>query len=189
MKTIAALIAILIGAGLSYGQTTFPYREKTDVDDASRKAEVTIEIAEKVLRQNETYTIKYTFHALNSYEVYNWQFNQLLPLPGQLVIYDENMRYMGDLIAFSGGSRRMVSDTDWTFLWGGSFVGTTLSFRAGNVPNNPGTGLLSPGTYYIQLVLYRAFLSPRLDPPTFHDKFDTSELFRSNAIRVTIVSR
>jgi hypothetical protein len=87
----------------------------------------------------------------------------LKPLPGQLVIYDENKKYIGDLIGWSGGSRSGVSDDDWTFLYGETFLGKPMGFRAGLVPNTKYDSLgnlLPQGTYYIQLLLYRAFLSP-----------------------------
>jgi hypothetical protein len=134
------------------------------------------------------------FHVTNSsYAVYNWQFNRLKPLPGQLAIFDSSSKkYLGDLIAFSGGSQARVSDDDWTFLYGGAHVGTTLGFRAALVPNtkydSPGS-LLPTGEYYLQLILYRAFRSPNPqrvvgDKIDFYKTFDRSELCRSNVLKV-----
>jgi hypothetical protein len=70
-----------------------------------------------------------------------------------------------------------------------SFLGTSLGFRAGFVPNTV-NGLLPPGTYYLQLVLYRAFLSPIPSmtggaPIDRSHRFD--ELCRSNVITINIV--
>jgi hypothetical protein len=178
-----AVLSILIGAGHCYAQAV-PYREKSKLMSADEAAEVTIEIANTTLRRNGNYTAKYTFRALNSYRVFNWQFIGLMPLPGQLVIYDKDKKYIGDLIAFTEGSR-VSGSGDPTFLYEGSSVGRPLNFRAGYVPhtlNNSGSTLVPAGTYYIQLVLYRAFLTGGN-----WGRIDTSEQYRSNTIKVELV--
>lgn len=159
MKVIVAFVLLmLIGPSLSYGQA-FSYREKSDSTNNYEKGEVSIDIAETTLHQNKDYTIRYTFQAHDSYAVYNWQFARLKALPGQLVIYDENKNYIGDLISWRSGSRGGPAYNDWTFLYSPSFVGTSLLFRAGYVPSVSRNYHVPKGTYYIQLVLYRAFLS------------------------------
>lgn len=182
---------------LAVGQT-FPYREEHDFALGSDKGQVSIKLDQTVLRRGETYRVQYTFDELNSsFAVYNWQFIRLKPLPGQLAIYDANKQYIGDLIAFSGGSQAGITDDDWTFLYGESHLGKPLGFRAGLVPNtryDSIKNLLPTGTYYIQLIMYKAFLSPnpfrvegeRID---FYKTFDRSELCRSNAIKIEIVNR
>ena len=125
------------------------------------------------------------------------QFNRLKPLPGQLAIYDASKQYLGDLIRFEGGSRATVDDKDWTFFYGETCVGKPLGFTAGYVPlTKYGSmgNLLPPGTYYIQLILYRAFLSPNPfrtlgDKMDFYKTFDRSELCRSNVIKIEIVEK
>ncbi|HXG67585.1 MAG TPA: hypothetical protein VNO70_20955 [Blastocatellia bacterium] len=139
----------------------------------------------------------YTFQAIGSYAVFNWQFNRLKSLPGQLAIYDASKQYIGDLLAWEGGSRAGISDDDWTFFYGETYVGKPLDFTAGYVPlTKYGSrgNLLPAGTYYIQLILYRAFLSPNPfrtlgDKIDFYKTFDRSELCRSNAIKIEIAEK
>lgn len=148
------------------------------------------------MKRGELSNIDYTFHVTNSsYRVYNWQFMRLKPLPGQLAIYDSNKKYIGDLIAFTEGSQAGISDDDWTFLYGGARVGMALGFRAGLVPNTKfdwAGNLLPSGTYYLQLIMYKAFLSPNPfrvvgEKINFYKTFDRSELFRSNVLKVQLV--
>jgi hypothetical protein len=192
MKIVAAFVVlVLVRSEVAYGQS-FPYRPKTDIADPSTPGEVTIALATTTLRSGDIYTLRYTFHALNSYWVYNWQFSYLIPLPGQLAIYDKNRKYIGDLIANIRGSRTLISDQSWSFLSDETFVGKLLSFNAGYV--NSLQKRLPPGTYYIQLVMYRGFLShrPSRTPeggPEFEKRFDRSELCRSNAIKIEIVEK
>ncbi len=86
---------------------------------------------------------------------------------------------------------RGVSRSDWILVPSGSYVGTVRSFR-----------LKKPGTYYLQMVYYKAFLS---EPPIlvngklsekessrlglFWEELDRDELFRSNAVRITVVEK
>jgi hypothetical protein len=177
-----------------YGQG-FKYAEKSDFAGASDKGEIAIKIADPVLKLGKAYSVEYDFHVTNgSYAVYNWQFVSLIPLPGQLAIYDSSKIYIGDLIAFTMGSQAGISDDDWTFLHGGAHVGSALEFRAGSVPNtyNLTHNPLPTGEYYIQLILYKAFVSPnpyRADREKieFRKTFDRSELCRSNVLKVQIV--
>ena len=149
-----------------------------------------LELKDQQLKRDETYSVEYTFYVTNSsYDVYNWQFNGLLPLPGQLALYNEKKEYVGDLLSWQGGSQRTPSDGDWTFLYGGSHVGSSLGVRFGRVSEK-----LPVGTYYIQLILYNAFLSPNPQrilgkPIDFYKSFDRSELCRSNAIKLDVVDR
>jgi hypothetical protein len=182
----------------------FVYAEKAGFALGSDKGEVTIAMDNTILTLGKLYSIDYSFHVTNSsYRVYNWQFIRLKPLPGQLAIYDSEKRYIGDLSAFTEGSQAGVSDDDWTFLYEGARVGTSLSFRAGIVPNTKyyATGKqLPPGDYYVQLVIYKAYISTnpfRLegDPilvqgekTNFYKNFNRAELCRSNALTVRLVN-
>lgn len=147
-------------------------------------------------RRGERYAVQYTFYNTSgSYWVYNCFFNRLIPLPGQLAIYDSNKEYIGDLLRREGGSQKGIEDGDWLFLYGGSHVGASVGFRAGYVPMTKyGSmhNLLPAGRYYIQLILYKAFLSPNPshllgDRPDFYQTFDRSEVIRSNTIQIEIV--
>jgi hypothetical protein len=148
------------------------------------------------LRRGERYAFEYTFYNTGGgYWVYNCFFNRLVALPGQLAIYDSKKEYVGDLIQFEGGSQKGLGDDDWLFLYGGSHVGTGIGFTAGYVPMTKygsTSNLLPAGQYYVQLILYKAFLTPNLsrivgDKPDFYKTFDRSEAVRSNAVRVEIV--
>lgn len=189
------LMLMFICPMLTYGQAIM-YRDKSDFADNSGKGEVIIEFDNATFRQGDIHRIKYTFRNIRgSYAVYNWQFSSLVPLPGELAIYDFNKRHIGDLISWSGGSRGLVSDDNWTFLHDGEFLGTLLQFRAGIVPHTRHrsmSDLLPPGTYYIQLILYKAFKSENPfrfsgDKVDFYKTFDKSELCRSNVLKIEII--
>jgi hypothetical protein len=180
---------------LALGQS-FPFRDQVDIIPSSEQGKVTIEAESMRMRRDEVYHIKYSYHAGNaSYDVYNWQFHTLIPLPGQLVIYDKNQQYIGDLLGRGESSQRMVTSADWTFLSEETFLGKRLRFRAGLVPNtkfDSPNNLLPAGRYYIQLVFYRAFRSPKWvylqdNKKPFVEMFDKSELCRSNIINVDLV--
>ena len=150
------------------------------------------------LSRGERYSVEYTFYVTSgSYWVYNWSFNGLIPFPGQLAIYDSEKKYIGDLLRFEGGSQRRPEDDDWLFLYGGSHVGTNLRFRAGYVPmtkHGSMSDLLPAGSYYIQLLLNKAFLSPNPsrmlgDKLDFYKTLDRSVIIRSNAIQIELVDK
>src|SRR5262245_21879898 len=119
----------LICPGIVAGQSLV-YQDKTDcVNGGEGKGDVTIKADSHTFRRDQSHRINYTFHSLGSYAVYNWQFIRLKPLPGQLAIYDADKRYLGDLIAWIGGSQSGISSDDWSFLYGESYVGKPLDFR------------------------------------------------------------
>ena len=196
MRILIALISITLLLPVVAEGQAFPYREQSAFAMGSDKGEVTIQSEKDVIRKGDIYSLRYTFHVINSsYAVYNWQFISLKPLPGQLAIYDSNKQYLGNLIAFAGGSQAGISDDDWTFFYGETFVGKPLGFRAGLIPNTKYDWTGSPlpsGEYYIQLVMYKAFISPnpfRLlgDKIDFYKTFDRTELCRSNVLKIQLV--
>jgi len=196
MRIFIALISITLFVPVVAEGQAVPYREQSAFVMGSDRGEVTIQSETGVIRKGDLYSLRYTFHVINSsYAVYNWQFNSLKPLPGELAIYDSSKRYLGNLIAFAGGSRAGISDDDWTFFYGETFVGRPLSFSAGLIPNTKydSTGNPLPsGGYYIQLIMYKAFVSPnpfrllgeKLD---FYKTFDRTELCRSNVLKIQLV--
>jgi hypothetical protein len=196
MRRLFSIVIPILFCTTIHGQE-FRYAEKTDFVNGSDKGEISIKIADPILKRGDLHLIEYTFHVTNSsYSVYNWQFNRLKPLPGQLAIFEaSSKKYLGDLIAFTSGSQATVSDDDWTFLYGGAHVGSTLGFPAASVPNTKyhSTGNQLPaGEYYIQLILYRAFVSPNPfrvlgDKIDFYKTFDRSELCRSNVLKIQFV--
>ena len=159
------------------------------------KGRVELRLEKLRLRRGELYDAQFIFYNTNSsYWVYNPFFNRLILLPGQLAIYDADKKYVGEL-KFDTGSQRSPGDTDWVFLWGGSHIGTRIGFRAGYLPGTKYwnmNNLLPAGRYYVQLILYKAFLTvnPRYlagEKIDFYKTFDQSELCRSSAIEVELV--
>jgi len=190
---VVTALLCLICPGIVLGQSLV-YQDKNDCGTGfDGRGEVKIKADSRTLKRDQSHRIKYTFLSLGSHDVYNWQFNRLLPLPGQLAIYDADKRYLGDLIAFRFASQRGISDHDWSFLYGERYVGAPIDFRVDHIWHSKyDVDLLPVGTYYIQLVLYNAFFANNPfrslgDKPDFYQNFDRSERCRSNAIRIEIV--
>ena len=189
MKIIIILTLLLAYPLMICGQSQiFPFREGYAFASGSNEGKVELHLKDTVLQRGKPYSPKYTFYVTNgSYPVYNWQFNNLITLPGQLAIYNQKKEYVGDLLARETISRRGVGNDDWTFLYGGSHVGSTLGFQIGRSHNS-----LRAGVYHIQLILYKAFVSPnpfraegeRID---FYQTFDAGELCRSNIVKVEVI--
>jgi hypothetical protein len=197
MRIIVLILMLAFAPRLVASQESYKFHEALPLNLSSgERGYAKLSLDDGKLRRGERYVVEYTFHNTNgSYWVYNCFFNRLIPLPGQLAIYDSNKEYLGDLLRFEGGSQKGVGDGDWLFLYGGSHVGMKLEFRAGYVPlTKYGSmgNLLPPGRYYIQLILYQAFLSTnpsrlRGDKPDFYKTFDRSAVIRSNAIQIEVV--
>src|SRR5262252_1789293 len=83
-SSILPALLCLICPGIVHGQSLV-YQNKSDcVNGGEGKGEVTIKADSRTLRRDQSHKIKFTFHSFGSYAVYNWQFNRLLALPGQL---------------------------------------------------------------------------------------------------------
>jgi hypothetical protein len=196
VKTIGLMVLLLAAPAMASAQTVFTFREETHLSLTSGESGYTkLTVKEPRLRRGELSSVDYTFYNTNGgYWVYNWNFIRLVPLPGQLAIYNSDKKYIGDLIQWEGGSQKGVGDSDWLFLYGGSHVGTSITFRVGYVPSTKYgnmSSLLPAGQYFIQLILYKAFLSdnPSLiegNKPNFYKTLDRSEAIRSNVIAIEI---
>src|SRR5262245_33450892 len=115
-----SLVLLILGCYATLCGQTFPFREQYSFARGGNEGRVMLELKDQRLKRDETYSVEYTFYVTNSsYDVYNWQFNGLLPLPGQLALYNEKKEYVGDLLNWQGGSQRTPADGDWTFLYGG----------------------------------------------------------------------
>jgi hypothetical protein len=154
------------------------------------RAELRLENVE--LRRGEHYVAEFTFYSTNcSYWVYNPFFGGLTPSPGQLAIYDAEKRYLGEL-KYDTSSHRGPSDADWVYLCAGAYLGTKIGFGAGYLPGPEFShmgNLLPAGRYYIQVILYQAFLTHKdiYFRGDFYKTFDKSELCRSNAVEVELI--
>ncbi len=195
---LQALLSLLllntIAFSVTQDQTSFRDAKPVLAGDDRGKAE--LKLGSNKLQRGELFAVEYTFYNTNSnHSVYNPFFNRLKPLPGQLAIYDASKRYLGDLIKYEGGSQALIGDSDWVFLSEGSHIGSRIGFRAGYVPmtKHGSMGELLPvGKYYIQLILYKVFLSANPgrvegNQPDFYKTFDKSELCRSNLIEISLV--
>jgi hypothetical protein len=107
-----------------------------------------------------------------------------------LALYDSNKKYVGDLVGFTGGSQVTVGSRDWVSIPSLSYVGTTM-----NVPLSE----LAPGEYFLQVIYFKSYIAMNpaviLSNPAhdeqywlldFYKKFDRTELFRSNPVKITI---
>jgi hypothetical protein len=197
VKAIGLAAILILAPTMATAQTVFPFREETRLSLTNGEAGYTkLTLKEAQLRRGELASVDYTFYNTSgSYWVYNWNFVRLVPLPGQLAIYDSDKKYIGDLIQWEGGSQKAVADRDWLFLYDGSHVGTAIAFRAGYVPMTKYgsmNSLLPAGQYFIQLILYKAFLSDnpsRIEgnnKPNFYKMFDRSEAIRSNVVALEV---
>lgn len=184
-------MAIAIMPGLAQ-QKPFDFREPLRLNLFSgNSGNATLTLANTKLRRGEQYHAQYMFqNTRGSYWVYNPFFLRLVPLPGQLAIYDSEKRYIGDLIAFIQGSRTRVGTDNFILLREGNSVGAKIDFRAGFVPLKYVSGgtLLPPGKYHVQLILYGVFVNSSPGRVSWDDaNFDKSEALRSNSVAIEIV--
>ena len=125
-------------------------------------------------------------------DFYNPFLCELVPLPAKLAVYDSQKKYRGDLLERIAGSRKTVSTNDWTYIPGNGYVGCTKRVTAGRF-RNPLYGKLPPGTYYLQMIYLKRFitLNPartdrggKVDQKQFDTPQAREELFRSNMIEI-----
>jgi hypothetical protein len=194
-RIIAIFLLIVLCSTPARVQDKYSFHDETPMISGNDKGRVELRLEKLRLRRGELYDAQFTFYNTNSnYWVYNPSFNRLILLPGQLTIYDADKKYIGDL-KFDTVSQRSPGDTDWVYLWSGSHIGAKIGFRAGYLPGTKYwnmENLLPAGRYYIQLILYKAFLSikPKFlvgEKIDFYKTFDRSELCRSSAIEVELI--
>jgi len=183
---ITAILAFPCSSSLA--QNALPLQPEKRLNlSGGEQGHATITMKQPRLRLGETSSVNYTFYnTRSSYWVYNWNFISLVPLPGQLAIYDAEKRYLGDLIRFTGGSRTLVGSNNWLFLNEGSHVGTSIRFTVGYIPG--ARNRLPPGRYFIQLILAGAFFSnPQQVRWDSKAAILNSEAIRSNVIAIEVV--
>jgi hypothetical protein len=149
-----------------------------------------LSINQSTVKLGKKYSIEIRFYNTRGGEYfYNPFFQKLIPLPGQLAIYDKDKNYIADLLTWQGGSRRTVGASDWTFVPSNCFVGTTLHTTAGYNPASV-QRKLPEGEYYLQMIYFRAYSTAhrpaegKSAPANFYQEFDRSSLLRSNAIKI-----
>jgi hypothetical protein len=110
-----------------------------------------------------------------------------------MAVFDENKRYLGEMLSigpmpFTG--RRPVTERDWIYLPSHAYVGGRVTLQPVAWRRDPDgkwvRALNTPGKYFFQLILYKAFLS---GPASLGESwYDEGELFRSNAVEIDIVA-
>jgi hypothetical protein len=188
MKLLIFTFLLLLCPQVVGQNQTLPFRDEYQFSNGR----VTLEMKDKTLKPDKTYLAKYTFYVTNSsYDTYNWQFNTLIPLPGELALYNEKKEYIGNVLNRQRYfiSRRNVGSDDWTIVSVGSHVGRVLRLQI-LLANRS----LPAGVYYIQLILYKAFISANpfqmVDEPTdIYKHLQGGELCRSNVVKIEVVDR
>jgi hypothetical protein len=174
----------------SQAQSALPLQPEKRLNlSGGEQGHATLTTKQTRLHLGETSSVDYTFYnTRSSYWVYNWNFIRLVPLPGKLAIYDAEKRYLGDLIRFTSGSRTTVGSNNWLFLYEGSHVGTSINFKVGYIYGDRVRNRLTPGRYFIQLILSEAFFSnPQQVRWDSKAAFLNTEAIRSNVIAIEIV--
>lgn len=107
-------------------------------------------------------------------------------LPAMLAVFDKKHKYVGDLIESAEGIMPYNTIGDWISIPAGCSIETRVNAQVG------GPYLFVPaGTYYLQLIYNRSFITPR---PRSEKEIRTSkqsrgELFRSNIVKIELVDK
>jgi len=196
MWRIAFFVCLSLFSESPVQDKTYPFRERADLELSSTKGYAVVKAEQESVARGTPYAIEIEFHnAGEGRQFYNLFFNRGIPLAAQLAIFDSEKRYLGDLLYRKQISRKSIEPSDWTYIPSGSYVGIKLDLMGANILN-PKYGdkiqLLEAGTYYIQMIFYRAFVWPNLfdagkDKMELYKNFDNEEQFRSNVIRIQFV--
>ena len=197
-KTIAFLFVVSVlflsvpAVEASYREE-FGFAEKRDLDIGIHRGHAVLSVEKQEIVAGERFSVDIRFvNDSGGWFFYNPFFSRLLPVPGELVLYDSDHKYVKGFLDFKGGSRRGVKSSDWVLIPSGSYVGTRACSAR----------IEKAGTYYLQMVYYKVFISPRPDrlqgnPPKteseriqeFYKDFSREELFRSNVVKITVVEK
>lgn len=97
--------------------------------------------------------------------IYNPSLNGLVPLPGQLAVFDSRQQYRGDLLRPALSAPRQVPNIgSWASIPERCYLGTKINISRKIVPGGHETAKeLTPGKYYLQFIANDLLLS---DSPT-----------------------
>lgn len=117
---------------------------------------------------------------------YNLYWDPLIPMPGRLALYNPQKRYVCDLMESMGGSRKSIAARDWAevpaFCYMGRLLSTSLPY--------PSYKVIPPGKYYLQVIyLPRLLMFPSESNASAFNYDEHTELFRSNAVPITVVDQ
>jgi hypothetical protein len=186
----------------------FEFREETPLryGNGSTRGHAVLGLVTDTVAIGGKVTADIRFHNENGADwFYNAFLNRLVPLPCALVLYDSSRKYIGNLLADVGGSRKSVGASNWVYVGTESYVGTTVTFRAGYVPYTKHDTVSNPlpaGDYLLQVVFFEPFVAPnparlygtpqkteRESVMEFCRAYNQTELFRSNVTKLTIRER
>jgi hypothetical protein len=150
----------------------FPFVDKQDLFLPGQTAgHATLLLGKSAVTNRERFSVEYRF--VNTglrCGFYNPFLERGTPIPAELVIYDSDREYVGNLLQGGNGGAlnrgRLASDTIW--IPAGSSVGSQFGTCI------PG---LAPGDYYLQIVFLQSFV---------WTSSGTNALFRSNPVRITV---
>ncbi len=159
----------------------------------------TISVEKPVVELGKRYTVEIRFTNSGApAEIFNPGFNQLLPLPGALVLFDKDNECLGGLF-LKVGSQRAVEPRDWITIPSSTFIGCHKTFTAGRTGKQSD---VAPGNYFLQLIYFKVFVAANPwrfeDKPSsedkqrlqrFYDSYDGTELFRSNVVAIRFVGK
>jgi hypothetical protein len=126
-------------------------------------------------------------------ELYNPVFNPLLRMPGELLVFDQNGKFLGDLFQLRFGSMRTPHSGDCMSVPRGSFVGTRLTVTRSQLDRLAPAGRIRGKEVRLQLVLNGAFtyeLASEFDSPerqaalreAWEQGFTKRDIARSNVL-------
>lgn len=118
---------------------------------------------------------------------YNLYYDPLIPMPARLALYDSQKRYVCDLLERTQGSQKSIAARDWAevpaFCYLGRLLGASLPY--------PSYKVIPPGDYYLQVIYLPRLIQTFLESSKSHafDFSEHTELFRSNAVPITVVDQ
>ena len=191
INLIFTLLTIFISS-TAYAETA-KVEFKEDLKPDFQHGRVVLSLANPVLERGQDFQLDVRF----TNEEWGGPFfnvflhNRGAAMPASLAIFDEKKNYLGNLLQWMGGSRQRNTPDDWIRIPAGTYVGMSLSQRAGlfGFRLEP----LPAGNYYLQMVYNKSFIAPRPANPEkmleFYNNFDRTELFRSNTLKVQLVDK
>jgi hypothetical protein len=143
---------------------------------------------EASVKESFTVDIRLYNDSSDAMNCYNLYWDSLIPMPGRLALYDSQKRYVCDLLERLEGSQESITAHDWAEVPVSGYVGMLLG---ASLPY-PSYKVIPPGKYYLQVIYFQRVVRPfsetnmRGDTP---DPMSQSELFRSNAVPITVIDQ
>lgn len=165
-----------------------PFREQYSLRDGDLRGRAELMMYNTTVAEDGWLVMDVRYHNLGrGCKLFNPFFNPLLPYPAKCAVFDAEKKFVKDLILRRDHvSRRWPHENDWAYLPGkGGYIGKEMMYPV----------QLKPGTYYVQFVYLRLFVTERRanretddDVWTFA-RTEQGELCRSNAVKIEVVDR